>query len=335
MKIKRGFLSIFDNKFVKLFLIIVLIGVVSVFAGDVIVKEGNLDVEDDLSVGGSLNISSINLRNILAESNANLSIHDGIGEQSIILTSSGELTIKRNKTDSNAILLVKEGDGNTIIEVQADGRVGIGTTDQSNLVEIEGDDADTDYGTKQLRICSDDSPDNCIELGYRYDGGSIEYARAQGYSYDEGTTKPLILNPLGAYVGVKDVTPSQQLDVGGNVRADDFIEYSPFFVGDAVSAIKNINPKLGSEKDNWADVNHSSLPEGVKVEIEEIVFVNKKTGKVMDRQSPDDMENWDVITRVVEGRSLGSSVQLNLKAIQQLIDRVEELEKEVEELRGV
>ena len=78
-------------------------------------------------------------------------------------------------------------------------------------------------------------------------------------------------------------------------------------------------PKVPKEKDteqgNWAKVDHSTLPEGVK-------YISTSTKEVFDGKATTTEET------IFVGRSLGGSVQLNLKAIQQLIERVETLETE-------
>ena len=79
----------------------------------------------------------------------------------------------------------------------------------------------------------------------------------------------------------------------GTVSAGVFTDRTPFYDGDAISAIKKI-------KDIDGDIDHSSLPKEVRIEI---------NGQ--------------------EERNLGSMVSVNVRALQQLIDKVEFLETEL------
>lgn len=147
----------------------------------------------------------------------------------------------------------------------------------------------------------------------------------------------IVVNSSGN-VGIKDTTPSSYtaLDVNGWVRADDYVEYSPLFEGDAVSFIKKIKSK-GKPSNGWADVDHSSLPDGVRLKIKGKRWYDTAKNKKMPRDfSPDKNKNkkYSQKTETIQCRSLGGSVQLNLRAIKQLIEKVETLEKEVKKLKS-
>ncbi len=69
---KRGkkLLGILNSKLVILFLIFIMFFLATIFAGNVIVKEGNLDVDDDLSVVGNVTVNgSMNIVGPLILSN--------------------------------------------------------------------------------------------------------------------------------------------------------------------------------------------------------------------------------------------------------------------------
>jgi hypothetical protein len=139
-------------------------------------------------------------------------------------------------------------------------------------------------------------------------------------------------------VGIKDTTPSSYtaLDVNGWVRAEDYVEYSPLFEGDAVSLIKRIKSK-GKPSNGWADIDHSSLPDGVKLKIKEKRWYDKTKNKKMPRDFAPEKNNnkkYTQRTETVQCRSLSGSVQLNLRAIKQLVERVESLEKEVKKSKS-
>ncbi len=137
-------------------------------------------------------------------------------------------------------------------------------------------------------------------------------------------------------VGIGNAEPSQKLDVAGTIRANDYIEYSDMYVGDALAAIKSIRPEADDGPSDltpptgWTAVDHETLPVGVKVTIQEEHYVNKRTGEQLEiNKLPDQTENpeeWQKRSQETLGRSVGAGVQLNLRAIQQLIERVERLE---------
>ncbi len=136
------------------------------------------------------------------------------------------------------------------------------------------------------------------------------------------------------------------LSVAGNVLADAYIEYSPKHIGDAISAIKGIKHEIGTENGNWAKVDHNTLPEGIKVENQatsvsqigiETIKHEAEYQDIFDEKTGTSTvlikEAWTEEIPITEetlytfiGRDLGASVQLNTRAIQQLIDRVEALE---------
>ncbi len=127
-------------------------------------------------------------------------------------------------------------------------------------------------------------------------------------------------------VGISNTNPSVKLDVAGNVRADDFIEYSRDFVGDAVSILKDVRVRDGES--DWRPVDHNSWPSEV---IEEYTFDSNDTTVYL----PNDAEyTCDGENSIVYGRSVNGVVSINTRAIQQLIDRMEKLEAENDSLRA-
>ena len=142
--------------------------------------------------------------------------------------------------------------------------------------------------------------------------------------------------------GIGTSAPTQKLDVRGNVRADDYIEYSNMFTGDALTAIKAIRPEATdaptdlSTTSDWAEVDHTTLPDRVKIAIQEEYYVNKHTGEQLAaNKSPDQTDapdDWELRTEETLGRSVGAGVQLNLRAIQQLIEQNEQLQAHNEQI---
>ena len=102
---------------------------------------------------------------------------------------------------------------------------------------------------------------------------------------------------------------------GGNVSAASFTDRTPAFSGDGLESIRNIKSKDGK-------IDHESLPEISKM-------------CIPATQSVD--ENGNIINKTEEytGRSIGGSISVLEKAVKQLLERVEDLEKENNELRGL
>ncbi|MBU0496715.1 MAG: hypothetical protein KKG04_02010, partial [Candidatus Thermoplasmatota archaeon] len=142
--------------------------------------------------------------------------------------------------------------------------------------------------------------------------------------YDHSSGVRLAIETSGE-VGIGTASPSTKLDVNGDVRADDFIEYSPFYGNndalDQISGIQCINDTVGT--DGWCDVDHKSLPTGVHVFIPETHLKHKTSGKVYTMNEfltieNEVMEDYDTIIVDVDGRSLSSMVQLLVKGVQEL-----------------
>jgi len=107
------------------------------------------------------------------------------------------------------------------------------------------------------------------------------------YTFDSTT---LHIDSTNHKVGIGDTTPSEKLDVAGNVRADDYIEYSqPLPEGDALSAVMLMKNK----EDGTLD--HSSFP----------------TYKITEKEI-----DGEIIKK--ESISLSAQVKYLIKAVQEL-----------------
>ena len=151
----------------------------------------------------------------------------------------------------------------------------------------------------------------------------------------------------GSKLGINDITPSEKLDVGGNIRADRYYEYSSIFVGNALEAITNIKYIPGSEDANgWAEVDHTTLPIGVLEIIKDTKFKDKVTGEIItgrelpiildenDEGQARDYSQHDKITVDTPCRNLGNQVQVILKAVQELKAENDELKARIEDLEN-
>ncbi|MBD3320821.1 MAG: hypothetical protein GF350_06985 [Chitinivibrionales bacterium] len=204
----------------------------------------------------------------------------------------------------------------------------------SDILRLEGTAGGSGHGVGILFIGNNS---NCKMARIKgidnnsWDGRvDIDVSKATGSGQDNMITTLSVAGPNGR-VGICDTTPSYTLDIGGVCRADAYFEYSPLFRGDAIAAIKKIKPQKRNAR-GWTDVDHATLPEKVKVIAEEERWHSKATGKQMPGTFQPLAKNRDKYTKKkkkVPCRSVSHSVQLNLRAIQQLVERVEYLEKQV------
>lgn len=214
-------------------------------------------------------------------------------------------------------------------DVKTNGKIGIGATpsyplDAVGRSRIRGSGA----GGGGLWLTKTSTPTS----NTTYIGRGADYENFTGIYTDGGWRLVVKYN---GNVGIGDTTPSQKLDVGGVVQADAYFEYSPIFEGDAIKSIKKIKPKTRPVK-GWAEVDHETLPAGVKVTVKKKRWYDKANKKKMPKSFSPDAKKAKNYTRKEETvlcRSLGGSVQLNLRAIKQLVEKVETLEKELNALK--
>ena len=95
----------------------------------------------------------------------------------------------------------------------------------------------------------------------------------------------------------------------GSVSAASFVDRTPDFAGDGIEALKNVRSKNGM-------INHKTLPKFAQKKIPKTVMTNKE-GDVIGE------------TEEVEGRGIGEMISVLVKAVQQLTERVEDLEKQL------
>lgn len=135
-----------------------------------------------------------------------------------------------------------------------------------------------------------------------------------------------------------------------------FTDRSPLFEGDALTALKAIKPEAGSKEGDWSHVDHATLPEGVARMTRTAVYKDKATQETLPLaefdvkraeieaaleskgELPiDQKEREEVVTLAVAdkyeqveidvpGRDIGAMLQVNTKAILQLLERIEALE---------
>lgn len=211
---------------------------------------------------------------------------------------------------------------------------GINYLSQNMLREVNGVWSSDNTGNPSTAIISD------TRVGYGYIAFYIEPSHTSTFSPSER-----MRIDVNGNLGIGTTSPSQRLSVSGSVLADQYLEYSPVYVGDALSQVKKIGAtdlsKARSSSD-WLDVDHSSLPEGVRYEKDIIwpAVYGTTTKEVYNPRYGTSTEIVPDYKRLISatttekfvGRDMGKQVQFNVRAIQQLLDRVESLENRVKVL---
>jgi len=271
--------------------------------------------------------------------------YDNRENQNRLILKHGDVTGEQIRLYSSGNVHIAEGglytEGN--IDMNADSTeersIEIGEGRNGNgyaYIDLIGDSTYSDYGFRMLR--QNNGANSNSEIKHRGTGNLLINLMESG-SANLATN----LNRMG----VDDTTPSTKLDVNGDVRANDFIEYSKDYTGDAVSLLKN--EQVIEEKGDWKSVNHTSNPEtrvvstatikkykddnGKQVETDWEERYNKKI-QALDEKGADYRvnENEDEVVIEIEGRSLNNQISINKQALKQLIQRVEDLEQENQEL---
>jgi len=169
MKEKRGWKEYLKFNFLSLFLIISLIILTAVLAGDVIIKEGDVEISNDLNSSGVFYVDSVTDRVGIGTSNpsSNLEIFKaslGTGVNRILILNSstsfaaaetglgwynsndgyymGEISLLPGSMYDNAIMYIKTDDGThslkTRMTINKNGNVSIGTTVTTHTLTVNG-----------------------------------------------------------------------------------------------------------------------------------------------------------------------------------------------------
>ena len=145
--------------------------------------------------------------------------------------------------------------------------------------------------------------------------------------------------------GVLDSSPAATLDVNGDIRGNSYADHSMIFIGDALGALRNVQPGKGNKfagrhikAAGWVDVDHDTLPPGVLMEYQDDYVI--KDGKPIARAGhlgidcKDPPNDITIEKRTTQCRDIGASVQVNTRAIIQLLEKIEALEEKIEDLQA-
>jgi hypothetical protein len=112
--------------------------------------------------------------------------------------------------------------------------------------------------------------------------------------------------------------------VGGNVSAESFTDRTPGFEGNALAEIEKVKSVNGQ-------IDHKSLPDFMKSNIQIPIY---ESVPVEDKKGSVSYENKVVGYKTEEGRNLGNTVTLLVKAVQEQQKQIDALEKRVALLDG-
>lgn len=291
-----------------------------------------------VSTSGQLNIGNVLYGTGLYSTAAQSSLPTSDGKIGIGTSSPyAKLSIHANNGETNTALFTIASSTasatTTHFTVLNNGNVGIGTAAPTRLLDVNG----TMIAQSEIAVQSAspyfrlwDSTTGDDDWYFNADADKLNIIAKVG---DATNTNRLVINGSGN-VGIGTTSPSQALSVNGNVLADSYLEYSPLYVGDALTAIKNIKAEANSTNGNWAKVDHSTLPNGVRYEkdIENLIQIGTTSKEVITTVFDGEK---DVSTTTIEivpvyatttthfvGRDLGAGVQLVTRAVQQIYENL-------------
>jgi len=103
-------------------------------------------------------------------------------------------------------------------------RLGIGTSSPSTKFSVVGaQNAPSGASAVGIGRFQESSGGNCVEIGYNYVSGVSAYGWIQSHdSAGASAYYALALNPLGGNVGIGTSSPTQLLDVNGNIKSSNY-----------------------------------------------------------------------------------------------------------------
>ena len=140
---------------------------------------------------------------------------------------------------------------------------------------IDGKWSETSYGNHPLianlavKITQIDAGSATVsDTATVYIEGSASSTVVTGQNYALWVDGASEISRIDGYLGIGATsTPAFPLSVVGSALADDWLTYSPMSdKANATEELNNIKCEVGSKKDGWCDIDHTSLPDGVRVQ---------------------------------------------------------------------
>ena len=200
-----------------------------------------------------------------------------------------------------------------------EGRLGIGTNDPAGEIDVR------DAETPAIYVTDTTNNITGFTSGCAWFSSASNTKTQIGSRYNH--TMQIFINNsevmtflVGGFVGINNSAPAVTLDVNGNVSADDFYTKSLAFSGDALSKIDNIKPE-NQLSNSFSKVDHNSLGDMATS------FYYNET--LYDEE--DNIIGYE--QHLFEGQSVDRTLAVLIKANQELLQRVEDLEWEVARLK--
>jgi len=227
------------------------------------------------------------------------------------------------------------------MRIKSTGNVGIGTTGPGYKLDVAGDGRFT--GGLNVNTSGASTGQIFVSTGLAFDDRTLGTSRrwewfadndiARLYSVIDGTSH-LVIKQAGN-VGIGTTGPETKLEIvgtasasafyaTGDVSALTFTDRTPGFEGDALFELSKIKSIDGQ-------IDHKSLPDFMKSNIQIPIY---ESIKVEDEKGSVSYEDKFVGYRTEEGRNLGNTVTLLVKAVQEQQEQIDALEKRVALLDG-
>lgn len=279
-----------------------------------------------------------------------------------VANTAGDLTLDAPNNAADSTIHLKNSDATYKANVDVEGKLEL-----DDVLTVRRSVAPTNYF---LELDSSGSPGYGLRLTHIESNKKTLTIE----NLHDGSGTPTFVGPIDFRVGAASsplLAMKVEEDGGvwmvGDCSALSFTDRSPIYQGDALASITDIRAKAGTERGGgWAEVDHDSLPDGVRVvrelrkyrhrqsgveydtdivqrtmrerlnrvEREEdgrtrVVVLDVETDQEYDSETAWLAAHYEPVTRQELRRDIGAQIQFNLRAITQLLDRVAELESRV------
>ena len=301
----------------------------------------------------SVNKTDINLGNVPNTDATDRANHTGTQVASTISDFDTEVS---NNTDVDGNTTHKSSDGSDHSYIDQDVTSGAEPTfNKIKPIDIAPGDVEIDFKNHRIALQDEVEGDGVEFLSNSYGAG----AAFRPQDHDDvrlGTS-----GDQWSHLFVVDINASNDVWIGSNCSADSYTTRSSFYNGnDAIDLLKQIQPakdKLYADEqiakrnwlskkerkkkeklqpllgDEWKQVDHTSLPEGVESKVLREFGQHKKTGEEVEvhRISKEDLDNYEVFEKEVIEQDMTKMIDLMRQSIVLLSNKVNSLEEQLNE----